>query len=91
MHPSTKPALGAIFWALELPYVNTFLGDLLLKGNHYEIKVYTFFSLVTSKPSLHGTAEQEPPHPVSTVSPSCRVIPYPFCQGTYPETPTSLN
>ena len=24
--------------------------DLLLKGNHYEIKVYTFFSLVTSKP-----------------------------------------
>ena len=25
-------------------------GDLFLKGNHYEIKVYTFFSLVTSKP-----------------------------------------
>ena len=32
-----------LFWALGVPYFNTFF----LKGNPYEIKVYTFFSLVT--------------------------------------------
>ena len=38
-----KPGL----WSTILQY---FFGDLLLKGNHYEINVYTFFALVTSKP-----------------------------------------
>ena len=36
-----------------VPYFNTFFGDVLLKGNHYGIKVYAF-SLVTSKPSRSG-------------------------------------
>ena len=36
-----------------VPYLNTFFWDLFLKGrNHYEITVYTFFSLVALKSSL---------------------------------------
>ena len=43
--------LGTLSWALEY---HTFIlsWDLLLKGNQYQINVYTFFSLVTSKPSI---------------------------------------
>ena len=35
-----------------------FFGDLFLKGNHYEIEVYTFFSLVTSKSSERSLKNQ---------------------------------
>ena len=34
-----------------IPYLNTFLGVQVPLRTHYEIKVYTFFSLVTSKSS----------------------------------------
>ena len=37
-------------WALECNALIILFWDLLLKWNHYEMKVYTFFSLVTSKP-----------------------------------------
>ena len=43
-------------WALEYHTLIPFWGDLLLKGNHYEIKLYAFFSLVTSKLQSPGTA-----------------------------------
>ena len=35
-----------LVWALEYDTL-ILLWSLLLKGNHYEIKVYAFFSLVT--------------------------------------------
>ena len=45
---------GLQLWALEYHTLILFR-DLLLKGSHYETKVYTFFSLVTSTPDLQGS------------------------------------
>ena len=36
-------SVEGVFLGFGVPYFNTFF----LKGNHYEIEVYTFFSLVT--------------------------------------------
>ena len=46
--PSLGFGAGSGFWSTMLEYF--FLVPVPLR-NHYEIRVYTFFSLVTSKPS----------------------------------------
>ena len=47
--PTLKGLLG-----YEVPYFNTFFGQLLLKGNQYEVEVFSFCSLATSKPKGYG-------------------------------------
>ena len=41
MHPGFTSSLNPEYWALEY-HALILCGDLLLKGNHDEIKVYTF-------------------------------------------------
>ena len=58
---NTPTFLKDLYWALlGVPYFNIFFGDLLLKESHDEIRVYTFFSLATSKPSIRGTQNEKP-------------------------------